>query len=148
MALQDRRRHSGKGAGMMAQAYHVIVWIDHRVAYLYGVTRTGIDELFTIYAPDQDRGHIHHKAGSIGSGHVAVAPAFLREVAVALGKAQEILIVGPADAKDALKKYIGLQIPLLAERIRGVEPMGRAGKEEIHTFAVRFFRQHDLMGPA
>jgi hypothetical protein len=133
---------------MKAEAYHLIVWIDHRVAYLYGVTRTSIDELLTIHAPDQDRGHIHHKAGSIGAGHVAVPPAFLREVAGALGSAQEILIVGPADAKDALKKYIGLQIPLLAERIRGVEPMGRVDKEDIQAFAVLFFRRHDLMGPA
>jgi stalled ribosome rescue protein Dom34 len=132
---------------MSADAYHMIVWIDHQVAHLYGVTRDSINEMLVLHAPDQGRGHVHHKAGTPGPGHVAVAPAFLKAVAGALGKAQEILIVGPADAKTALKKHIDLEMPLVAERIKGVEPMGHAGKEEIHAFAALFFRQHDLMGP-
>ncbi len=132
---------------MMKDTYHLIVWIDHRVAHLYAVTRDNISELLSIHAPDQGRGHIHHKAGSPGPGHVMVAPAFLKEVAGALGKATEILIVGPSDAKTALREYIDLHLPLLARRIKGVEPMGHAAKGEIHAFAVLFFRQHDLMGP-
>jgi stalled ribosome rescue protein Dom34 len=131
---------------MTADSYHQIVWIDHRVAHLYSVTRDSINHLSTIHAPDQDRGHVHHKAGSVGSGHVAVAPSFLREVANALGAAKTILITGPSDAKTALKKYIDLQLPQLADRIAGVEPMGQAGTEELHAFATLFFRQHDLMG--
>jgi len=132
---------------MTENPYHLIVWIDRQVARLYSVTRDSIRETVTIHAPDEGRGHIHHKAGTPGPGHVAVARGFLKEVADALGRAQEILIVGPADTKTALKKYIDLQAPLLGDRIRGVEPMGRAGKGEIHDFAVLFFRQHDLMGP-
>jgi superfamily II DNA helicase RecQ len=38
-------------------------------------------------------------------------------------------------------------MPMLAERIKGVEPMGRAGKDGMHAFATLFFRQHDLMDP-
>lgn len=127
--------------------FHAVVWIDHQVAHLYDVTRESIDETVTIRAPDQGRGHIHHKAGSIGSGHVVVAPAFLKEVAQALGAAQEILIVGPADTKTALKKYIDLQMPLLKSRIMGVEPMEHASKAEVHAFAAPFFRLRDLMAP-
>jgi len=132
----------------MTGTYHVLVWIDHRLARLYHVTRDTIAELSSIHAPDDGRGNIHHKAGTMGSGHIAVAPAFLKAVAEALESAQEILIVGPADAKTALKKYIDLQMPLLAGRIRGVEPMERASSEEIHAFATLYFRQRDLMTPA
>jgi len=132
----------------MTAAYHVIVWIDRRFAHIYHVTRDSISELVTIRAPDEGRGNIHHKAGSIGPGHIAVAPAYLKAVAEALGTAQEILIVGPADAKIALKKYIDHQMPLLGERIRGVEPMERASSEDIHAFAALYFRQHDLMAQA
>ena len=132
---------------MTKDTYHLIVWIDHRVAHLYAITRDGISELLSVYAPDQGRGHIHHKAGSPGPGHVAVAPAFLREVAGALGEANEILIVGPSDAKTALKKYIDLHLPLLARQIKGVEPMGHAGKGEIRAFAALFFHQYDLTSP-
>jgi len=130
---------------MTPDIYHLIVWIDHRVAHFYGVTRDSTSHLLTIHAPDLDRGNIHHRAGSVGSGHVAVAPAFLREVANAMGPARKILIAGPSDARTALKKYVDFQLPLLADRIVGVEPMGRAGREEIHAFATLFFHQHDLM---
>jgi stalled ribosome rescue protein Dom34 len=132
----------------MTATYHVIVWIDHRLAHIYNVTRDDISELATIRAPDEGRGHIHHKAGSAGPGHVAAAPAFLKAVAEALATAQEILIVGPADTKMALKKYIDLQMPLVGKRIKGVEPMKRASSEEIHDFATLYFRQSDLMSPS
>lgn len=132
---------------MTANPYHVIVWIDHRIAHLYDVTRNGLNEILTLHAPDQGGGHIHHKAGTPGPGHLGVAPAFLKAVAEALDKAQEILIVGPADAKAALKKHIDVQMPSLAERIQAVEPMDRVSKEHLHAFAVRFFLKHDLFGP-
>jgi hypothetical protein len=127
--------------------YRVVVWIDHHVAHFYSITRDGVSEPVIIRAPDEGRGHIHHKAGSIASGHVAMSPIFLKEISGGLRKAREILIVGPADAKIALKKYIDLNVPTLTDRIRGVETMGRADKAEIHDFAVLFFRQHDLMSP-
>ena len=132
----------------MTDTYHVIVWIDHRLAHIYNVTRDDISELATIRAPDEGRGHIHHNAGSVGPGHVAVPPAFLKAVAEALATAREILIVGPADARTTLKKYIDLQMPLVGKRIRGVEPMERANSEEIHAFATLYFRQRDLMSPS
>ena len=132
---------------MTVDAYYEVVWLDHRVAHLYSVTRDTITELLTIHAPDQGHGHVHHKAGTAGSGHVAVTPTFLKEVAGALGLGREILIVGPADARNALKSYIDRHTPPLAERIKGVEPMGQVSKEEIHAFALRFFRQRDLIDP-
>jgi hypothetical protein len=132
---------------MKAHPYHLIVWIDHQIAHLYSVTRDSISDPFTVHAPDQGGGHIHHKAGTPGPGHVAVSPEFLKEVAQALGTAQEILIVGPANAKTALKKYIDLQMPLLKSRVTGVEPMEHASKAEVYAFAVPFFRLRDLMAP-
>jgi stalled ribosome rescue protein Dom34 len=128
--------------------YHLVVWIDHRVAHLYSVTREGLDEVATIYAPAVGRGHVHHKAGSPGPGHVEMSRSFLEEVARAFGNAREVLIVGPADAKTILKNYIDDEMPSSAHLVRGLEPMGHPDKGEIHTFATRFFRQQDLMGSA
>jgi hypothetical protein len=129
----------------MSNTFHQMVWIDHQLAKLYAVSRHDLTELATIHAADQGRGHIHHKAGTMGSGHDPVFAGFLREVTASLENAREILIVGPSDAKYALKNYIALNAPLLDERVIGVEPLGKCGPGELQTFASQFFRHADRM---
>ena len=51
----------------MTHHFHAVVWIDHREAYIYEIGTEGVNELH-IKSPDHE-GHIHHKAGSVGSGH-------------------------------------------------------------------------------
>ena len=125
--------------------FHQMVWIDHRSATLYEVTHHDLKELAVIHAPDQGRGHIHHRAGTMGSGHARISPEFLQRVTTALAGAQRILIVGPADAKFALKHHIGLHAPSLDEHIIGVEAMDKCGHGELQAFATLFFRQADRM---
>jgi hypothetical protein len=131
-----------------ANAFHQLVWIDHRSARLYGVTHHDLSDLAVIQAPDDGRGHVHHKAGTTGPGHVGLSMEFLRDVAAALKDAPEILIVGPADAKHALKDYIAQNLPLLANRIVGVEPMDKCDRGDLQAFASLFFRQTDHMRPS
>lgn len=128
-----------------ARPFHQMVWIDHQSATIYGATRHGINELAVIHAHDQGRGHVHHKAGTPGSGHEPLSQAFLLRVTVALADAREILIVGPGQAKLALKSYIALYAPLLNKRILGVEPMGKCDQGELQAFATLFFKQTDRM---
>jgi len=130
-----------------AKSFHQVVWIDHRSARLYGVTHHDLSDLAVIQALDDGRGHIHHKAGTMGPGHVGLSTEFLGNVAAALKDAPEILIVGPADAKHALKEYIAQNFPLLAKRIVGVEPMDKCDRGDLQTFASLFFRQTDRMRP-
>jgi len=126
-------------------AFHQMVWIDHRSATLYEVTHHDLKELAVIHAPDQGGGHIHHKAGTMGSGHASLPSEFLRKVTAALSGARRILIVGPADAKFALKHYIAVNLPSLDKYIIGVEPMDKSGHGELQAFATLFFRQADRM---
>jgi len=128
--------------------FHQVVWIDHETARLYGVTRQDITELAIIRAANQGRGHIHHKAGTPGPGHVDPSPNYFAQVTAALKEAQEILIVGPANTKHALKDYIALNAPLLDKRVAGVEPMDKCGHGDLQAFASLFFRQADLMRPS
>ena len=131
-----------------SKPFHQMVWIDHHQARVFGVTHHDLNELAVIHAPDQDRGHIHHKAGTMGSGHTALPLEFLEKVTAALGDAREVLIVGPAQAKHALKDHIALKAPLLDKRIVGVEPMDKCGLDELQAFASLFFRQADRMRPS
>jgi len=126
--------------------YHMIVWLDHQTASIYDVTREGIHEVAQVRAHDSGRGHVHHHAGTPGAGHNAVSPAFLRETALLLKDAKRILIVGPGETKKALQRFIETEMPLLANCIAGVEPMGRAGENALRDFARLFVFRDDAMG--
>jgi hypothetical protein len=132
----------------MSQAYHQAVWIDHRVARIYEVTRTGAHETAVIHAPRQDRGNIHHKTGTPGSGHAPIPPAFLDQVGEAIRDGREILIVGPSDARHILARHFAVHFPALAARVIGVVSMARGGAGAIHTLAWPRFHQADLMPPS
>jgi hypothetical protein len=130
-----------------SKPFHQLVWIDHHIARIYGVTRDELAELTVIHAADQGRGHVHHKAGTMGPGHVDLPDDFLKEAAIALQDAKEILIVGPADAKHELRKHLTVHAPLLAKRVVGVEPMDKCNHGDLQAFASLFFRQADRMRP-
>lgn len=128
----------------MSGAYHKLVWIDHRSAWVYAYAREGLAELSVLHAPDVP-GHIHHKAGTPGPGHAAVDQDFLRQTAESVADARAILIVGPAQAKTELAQYMARNMPEAGARIIGIEPLGRVGPEEIHAHARRFFARADRM---
>ena len=127
--------------------FHCLVWIDHRQAGIYGVSEQGLSELVRIHAPDTGHGHVHHRAGTMGSGHEPVNPEFLKAVAAALPASEELLIAGPADAKHALKQYLAAKYPALDRRIMGVETLPKTNDHEMHVFAHRFFHRTDRMRP-
>jgi hypothetical protein len=127
--------------------YHLLIWIDHRVANIFHVTRDAILPLEVINAADRGLGHVHHKAGTPGSGHVPASAEFLYRVALAAGNAHQILIVGPSSARHELNDFIARNAPNLATRIIAVEPMDRCGTREMLDFAIPYFRQADRMTP-
>lgn len=130
---------------MAVAAFHQLVWIDHRSAHIHGLQQGEMVELAAIHAADQNRGHIHHKAGSMGPGHTSPAPDFLRDVAVALEEAGAILIVGPADAKHALKDFMAAHAPRQDRRVIGVLPLDKGDPAELAALAKTMFRRADQM---
>lgn len=131
----------------MSPAFHRAVWLDHQSAKLYDVTRAQAVETALIQAPDRGTGHIHHKAGTPGPGHEPVSTTFLHQIGEALRGSQQILILGPADAKNALKTYLEAHFPAVAAKAAGVEAMARAGAIDIHALAEPIFRRNDRMAP-
>lgn len=126
-------------------SFHQVAWIDHAVAHVYDVTREDAMERAVIHATDTGHGHVHHKAGIPGSGHDAVDHALLAQTAAALQDAHAILIVGPNEARHALKTYLDDHQPALAKHVIGVEPMEPSGSGEIHAFAHPIFLRADRM---
>lgn len=131
----------------MKPAFHCAVRLDHQSARLYDVTRAKAVETAVIHAPDRGTGHIHHKAGTPGPGQETVSSTFLHQIGEALRGSQEILILGPADAKTTLKAYLENHFPAVAAKVVGAEPMARASAGEIHALAERILRRADRMAP-
>ena len=124
----------------MPTHFHAIVWIDHTQAKVFHIGLSGDDEL-TLH-PHLPTRHLHHKANSIGSGHVHEDKTMMKSVADAVSDAGEILIIGPANAKTELAKYLREQHPTTGERIVAVEAADHPSDREIVAYA----KQHFKMG--
>lgn len=122
----------------MTTRNHAIVWIDHLTAKVFYVGLTGVDEV--VLHARLSTEHLHHKANTIGSGHVADDPRFMSEVAGALAQSGEILIVGPSGEKTALHHYLQKQHPKIAAAVVKVEAADHPSDAEIVALARRHFR--------
>ena len=122
----------------MTTRNHAIVWIDHLTARVFYVGITGVDEV--VLHAHLSTEHLHHKANSIGAGHVADDPRFLSEVAGALTQSSEILIIGPSGEKTALQHYLQQQHPKIAAAVVGVEASDHPSDPQIVALAKRHFR--------
>jgi hypothetical protein len=126
----------------MPTHFHAVVWIDHTQARIFHVGLTGADEM-TLH-PHLPTAHLHHKANSLGSGHVAPDKAFLAQVTSAVADAGEILIIGPAGARTELVKFLREQHPAIGNRIAAVEAADHPTDRQIVAYA----KQHFRMAPA
>ena len=122
----------------MPSHYHAVVWIDHTQARIFHVGLSGEDEM--ILHPHMPTQHLHHKANSIGSGHVTFDKAFLDSVTNAIADAGEILITGPGTARTELATHIRKHEPKIGERIVAVEPSDHPTDGEIIAHAKKYFR--------
>jgi stalled ribosome rescue protein Dom34 len=129
----------------MTHHFHAAVSIDHAEAVIFEFSEDAVSE-HRIQATDR-QGNIHHKAGSVGSGHAHDSKTYLAAVVAALKPSHEILIVGHGTAKDELASFIRDHAPLLAPRILGVEAMDQSSTGQIVAFARKFFESKDLTTP-
>lgn len=125
---------------------HAVVWVDHSEARVitFGTGGTVSKLVQSTIHPD----HIDHKAASFRSGHAHEDRSYLAAVAEALQSAREILILGPGGARKTLAHFIHDQVPSLAPRIMGVEPLGRRSESEIVDFARKYFERSELVTAA
>jgi stalled ribosome rescue protein Dom34 len=122
----------------MPTHFHAIVWIDHSQAKIFHIGLSGGDEI--ILHPHLPTRHLHHKANSIGSGHVGLDKEFFAQVMNAVSDAGEILIIGPASAKTELAKYLRDGHPAVADRIVAVEAADHPSDPEIVAYARQYFK--------
>jgi stalled ribosome rescue protein Dom34 len=132
-------------ANAMSGHYHALVWIDHREARIFHLSRTAVDQ--SVLHPDHPTEHIHHKANSIGSGDAHEDQKFFRAVTEAVSGSGAILITGPANAKAELVEHIHQHDPNMMKAIVGMETVDHPTDAQLIAYARKYFEGSDRMQP-
>ena len=130
---------------MTSHHYHAVILIDHREARVFHFGPSDVERL--VVHPDHPTKHIHHKANSIGSGHVAMDNEFLHAVVESVADAGAILITGPAGTKTELIKHIHQHDPARMKAVAGVETVDHPSDGALVAYARKYFKATDRMQP-
>ncbi len=126
-----------------AETQHAVVWIDHRQAKIFFLTRDNADEMKLGSSKHFDQAHKH--AGTVDGSRTPVDQKFLHGVVEALKPAHEWLFIGPGSAKDELAKHVKHHDHTLADRLIGVEASDHPTDGQIVAFARKYFKAADRM---
>jgi hypothetical protein len=126
--------------------HHALVWIDHHEAKIFRFDTEVSEATHHIIRDEHSPPHLHHKANSIGSGHVPVSHAYLEAVAMDILDAKAILIVGPSSAKHEFYKHLANHHQTLLEHIVGVETTDHPGDGPLLAHAAQAFRAAARLG--
>ncbi|HEU0187939.1 MAG TPA: translational machinery protein [Gallionellaceae bacterium] len=130
--------------------YHAVVWIDHAEAHVMHISPDDVES--SVVRPKNPHQKLHHKrgmdnGGAVGSGRTPEDRDFYHDVVGALKGAQEILIVGPANAKLNLVKHIHSHDAGMSNRVIGVESVDHPTDAQLVVYARKYFTAADRMRP-
>jgi stalled ribosome rescue protein Dom34 len=123
--------------------YHVIVWIDHSEARVFGIGREEADR--EVIRTHTHQRHLHHKANSRGSGHAPIDTEFFERTAQSVLEAGALLIVGPANARTEFATYLESRHPQLAKHISAIERLDHPADAALIALARKFFKADDRL---
>jgi stalled ribosome rescue protein Dom34 len=113
-------------------------WLDHHEARIFHVDLDGFDER-TLRAPVHHL-HRHPKGSSEPHAHPEDEHRFFADVTKALATAEQILVLGPSNAKSAFLRYVQDHARDLAGKIVGVETTDHPTDAQIVAHVRSHFR--------
>ena len=130
--------------------YHAVVWIDHTEAHVMHISPEDVES--SVLRPAKPHQKLHHKrgmdkGGAVGSGRAPEDQNYYHEVVEALKGAQEILVIGPANAKLNLIKHINSHDKQLSDKVIGVETVDHPTDAQVVVYARKYFTAADRMRP-
>jgi stalled ribosome rescue protein Dom34 len=123
--------------------YHAVVWLDHSEAHVMHIAPDDIEK--SVIHPAKPHQHLHSKSGGPGSGKASEDKQYYHAIAEALKGAQEILVVGPAQAKLQLVKHINTHDQALSDKVVGVETIDHPTDGQLVAYARKYFVAKDRM---
>jgi hypothetical protein len=117
--------------------FHAVVWLDHSRAR---VIHFDHDHSKTIEIHHHSREpHLAYRRWALGSGHALEDQHYYHSIAEALDGPEDILVVGPADAKLELIKHIHHHAHDLVDHLVGVETVDNLAESQVLEFARQYF---------
>jgi len=123
---------------------HAAVWLDHNEARIFHLTPENYQEE-TVKSPHAHT-KLHRKAGpTASSGHAPEDQHYYHEIAQHLAGTEEILVVGPANAKTEFMRHLEKHDHGLKSKVVAVEPLDHPTDNQIAAFARKYFKRVDHM---
>jgi len=123
--------------------YHSIVWLDHHKAVVWNFT----DDAQTksvVKAHDQHE-HTHIRKSPHGGHRTPDDLGFFDDVATTLAGVPEILVIGPAQAKDEFVAFLKKKHAQIGSMVVGVESADHPTDAELLAYARKHFKVLDRM---
>lgn len=140
--------------------FHAVVWLDRQEAHVLMFDREHIEA-------QRIKSRTHHKAtgGHVGNhqgmhgrgaaasgahspqgGHGAGDDSYYHSVAQALQGVHEVLVTGPAQAKDEFRAHCERHDPAVAKTIVAVVSSDHPSDGQLVALARQYFLKHDALG--
>ena len=123
--------------------FHAVVWLDHSEAHVMHIAPDDVEK--SVVHPSKPHQHLHSKSGTTGAGKAAEDKTYYHAIVEALKGAQEILVVGPAQAKLQLIKHIHSHDPAMSDKVVGVESIDHPTDGQLVAYARKYFVAKDRM---
>ncbi len=123
--------------------YHAVVWLDHEEAHVIHISPDDVEK--SILHPTKPHLKLHTRSGTLGAGRQAEDAEYYHAIVKALKGAQEILVVGPAQAKLQLIKHIHSHDHAMVDKIVGVETVDHPSDGQLLAYARKYFVAKDRM---
>jgi stalled ribosome rescue protein Dom34 len=123
--------------------FHAVVWIDHKLARIF---HFNVEEADRTVVRDHVVRDLHSQVRGSGQ-RVHENKPFFEDVAKAIADAGAILIVGPADEKDAFARFLAERHPAIRTHVEGVEKADHPTDGELLDYARRYAKAADRMRP-
>ena len=123
--------------------YHSIVWIDHHKAVVWNFTEDAQTKS-VVKAHDQHE-HTHIRKSPHGGHKTADDIEFFDDVATVLAGVREILVIGPAQAKEEFVAFLHRKHPQIGSLVVAVESADHPTDSELLAYARKHFKVLDRM---
>jgi stalled ribosome rescue protein Dom34 len=131
----------------MAGHYHAVVWIDHAQARIFHFNVDEGDKADKVVIRPDHAVHDIHRGEKRTGHHIPDDRVFFERVAETLADAGAILIVGPAQEKDAFAKFLAEKHPAIRTHVEAVESADHPTDGELLDHARRFVKAADRLRP-
>jgi stalled ribosome rescue protein Dom34 len=124
--------------------YHSIIWIDHHKAVVWNFNDDAQTKSIVKSRDQHQRIHVR-KFANEGRHETPEELQFFRDVSQTLNGVEEIIVIGPAHAKDEFAAFLKKKLPQIGAKVVAVETSDHPTDAQLLAYARKHFKVLDRM---